>query len=222
MIVYVLHHTETMAERDPVAAAAQKYKPIQSAVPGTTLGPIQINAFVGGEKLYDTPGVHLHHRQAAVVHSDDLPALAPQNRLRGQSFDISTLPTQSSSSPKGESLNGYTFFWGGLVRIDILKALPETCFTFYGPKALEIHAVPTKTATAFYEASSVPHHFQLRYLFKDKLNLLITIYLILICSAERTGCASNTSIREKSDAGVERVTISPVTSNRNQRCKKTG
>ncbi|CAB51217.1 putative protein [Arabidopsis thaliana] len=105
---------KTMAERDPVAAAAQKYKPIQSAVPGTTLGPIQINAFVGGEKLYDTPGVHLHHRQAAVVHSDDLPALAPQNRLRGQSFDvsllyygqISTLPTQSSSSPKGESLNG--------------------------------------------------------------------------------------------------------------------
>lgn len=49
MIVYVLGYTETMAERDPVAAAAQKYKPIQSAVPGTTLGPIQINAFLGGE-----------------------------------------------------------------------------------------------------------------------------------------------------------------------------
>lgn len=49
MVVYVLHYTETMAERDPVAAAAQKYKPIQSAVPGTTLGPIQINAFLGGE-----------------------------------------------------------------------------------------------------------------------------------------------------------------------------
>ncbi|XP_010503345.1 PREDICTED: NO-associated protein 1, chloroplastic/mitochondrial [Camelina sativa] len=143
---------KTMAERDPVAAAAQKYKPIQSAVPGTTLGPIQINAFLGGEKLYDTPGVHLHHRQAAVVHSDDLPALAPQNRLRGQSFDISTLPTQLSSSPKGEeSLNGYTFFWGGLVRIDILKALPETCITFYGPKALDILVVPTKTATDFYQ-----------------------------------------------------------------------
>lgn len=37
-----------MAEKDPVAASAQKYKPIQSAVPGTTLGPIQINAFLGG------------------------------------------------------------------------------------------------------------------------------------------------------------------------------
>ena len=37
-----------MGEKDPVAAAAQKYKPIQSAVPGTTLGPIQIEAFQGG------------------------------------------------------------------------------------------------------------------------------------------------------------------------------
>ena len=40
--------SELMAEKDPVAAAAQKYKPIQSAVPGTTLGPIQINAFLSG------------------------------------------------------------------------------------------------------------------------------------------------------------------------------
>lgn len=37
-----------MAKRDPIAAAAQKYKPMQSAVPGTTLGPIQIEAFQGG------------------------------------------------------------------------------------------------------------------------------------------------------------------------------
>jgi hypothetical protein len=40
--------SETMALRDPAAAAARKYKPIQSAVPGTTLGPIQIDAFLGG------------------------------------------------------------------------------------------------------------------------------------------------------------------------------
>lgn len=37
-----------MAEKDPVAAAAQRYKPVESAVPGTTLGPIQIDAFFGG------------------------------------------------------------------------------------------------------------------------------------------------------------------------------
>ncbi|GJM89961.1 hypothetical protein PR202_ga06193 [Eleusine coracana subsp. coracana] len=76
----------TMAYKDPVAAAAQKYKPIQSAVPGTTLGPIQIDAFLGGGKLYDTPGVHLHHRQAAVIHADDLPSLAPQSRLKGRCY----------------------------------------------------------------------------------------------------------------------------------------
>ena len=33
-----------LSYKDPVAAAARKYKPIQSAVPGTTLGPIQIDA----------------------------------------------------------------------------------------------------------------------------------------------------------------------------------
>ncbi|KAM3317753.1 hypothetical protein ACQJBY_035454 [Aegilops geniculata] len=79
---------KTMAYKDPVAAAAQKYKPIQSAVPGTTLGPIQIEAFLGGGKLYDTPGVHLHHRQAAVIHADDLPSLAPQSRLKGRCFPV--------------------------------------------------------------------------------------------------------------------------------------
>lgn len=42
------------------------------------------------QKLYDTPGVHLHHRQAAVVHSEDLPSLAPQSRLRGQSLPVSS------------------------------------------------------------------------------------------------------------------------------------
>lgn len=41
-----------MGERDPAAAMAQKYKPIQSAVPGTTLGPIQIDAFLGGGVWY--------------------------------------------------------------------------------------------------------------------------------------------------------------------------
>ena len=40
------------------------------------------------QKLFDTPGVHLHHRQAAVVQSEDLPVLAPQSRRRGHSFPV--------------------------------------------------------------------------------------------------------------------------------------
>lgn len=144
---------KTMAYNDPVAAAAQRYKPVQSAVPGTTLGPIQINAFFGGGKLYDTPGVHLHHRQTAVVPSEDLSSLAPKSRLRGLSFPSSQV--LSDNTNKGAStvngLNGFSIFWGGLVRIDVLKALPETCLTFYGPKRMPIHMVPTEKADEFYQ-----------------------------------------------------------------------
>lgn len=141
-----------MSQKDPVAAAARKYKPIQSAVPGTTLGPIQIDAFLGG-KLFDTPGVHLHHRQAAVVHSEDLPVLAPKSRLRGQSFPkfqaISGIMTAGDIRLNG--LTGFSLFWGGLARIDVLKALPQTCLTFYGPNSLKVHVVPTDQAEEFYQ-----------------------------------------------------------------------
>ncbi|XP_065871468.1 NO-associated protein 1, chloroplastic/mitochondrial [Euphorbia lathyris] len=142
-----------MGERDPAAAAARKYRPIQSAVPGTTLGPIQIDAFLGGGKLFDTPGVHLHHRQAAVVHSEDLPVLAPRSRLRGQPFPNAKVASENGLAQKIETngLNGFSLFWGGLVRIDVLKVLPETSLTFYGPKALQIHIVPTDEADAFYQ-----------------------------------------------------------------------
>ncbi|KAL3645192.1 hypothetical protein CASFOL_010372 [Castilleja foliolosa] len=142
-----------LSYKDPVAAAARRYKPIQSAVPGTTLGPIQIEAFLSGGKLYDTPGVHLHHRQAAVVNSDDLPALAPQSRLRGQSFPNPNLNLDSlfAEQIRSNGLNGFSIFWGGLVRIDIIKVLPQTCLTFYGPKALQLHLVPTEKAYEFYQ-----------------------------------------------------------------------
>ncbi|KAI9074228.1 hypothetical protein K1719_043793 [Acacia pycnantha] len=142
-----------MAEKDPIAAAAQKYKPIQSAVPGTTLGPIRINAFIGEGNLYDTPGVHLHHRQTAVVHYEDLSSLAPRSRLRGLSFPNSQVlkDNEAADHSKSNGLNGFSIFWGGLVRIDVLKALPETCLTFYGPKGLQIHVVPTENADDFYQ-----------------------------------------------------------------------
>ncbi|KZV41068.1 nitric oxide synthase [Dorcoceras hygrometricum] len=141
-----------MSYKDPVALAAQRYKPIQSAVPGTTLGPIQIDAFLGGGKLYDTPGVHLHHRQAAVVHSEDLPALAARSRLRGLPIPNPQLSLDKSMADRIRSngLIGFSIFWGGLLRIDIIKVLPETRLTFYGPKALQLHMVPTEEAEEFY------------------------------------------------------------------------
>ncbi|KAF5180086.1 No-associated protein 1 protein [Thalictrum thalictroides] len=139
-----------MSDKDPIAAVARKYKPIQSAVPGTTLGPIQIDAFLGEGKLFDTPGVHLHHRQAAVIHSEDLPSLAPQSRLRGRSFPIVS-SENTMNKTEATDLNGFSIFWGGLVRVDVLKVLPSTRLTFYGPKALQIHMVPTAEADEFYQ-----------------------------------------------------------------------
>ncbi|KAL8088473.1 hypothetical protein AgCh_038300 [Apium graveolens] len=147
-----------LSYKDPVAAMARKYKPIQSAVPGTTVGPIEINAFIGG-KLYDTPGVHLHHRQAAVVQSDDLPALAPRSRLRGQSFTRAQVPTNDLAPEliKLNGMNGFSIFLVGLVRIDVLKVLPETCLTFYGPKAVKNCIVPTCKADKFYKVTLSQH-----------------------------------------------------------------
>ncbi|KAK7832336.1 no-associated protein 1 [Quercus suber] len=81
-------------KKDPVAAAAQKYKPIQSAVPGTTLSPIQINASLGGGN--------------SQVASDN----------------------GTASEIQSNDLNGFGLHF---------HVLPETCLTFYGPKALRIH-----------------------------------------------------------------------------------
>ncbi|KAK9120845.1 hypothetical protein Syun_018462 [Stephania yunnanensis] len=141
---------KTMAQKDPVAAAARKYKPIQSAVPGTTLGPIQIDAFFGGGKLFDTPGVHLHHRQAAVIHSEDLPALAPQSRLQGKSFPVASIENVPNKK-EANKLDGFSLFWGGLVRVDVLKVLPSTRLTFYGPNKIKIHMIPVAEADEFYQ-----------------------------------------------------------------------
>ncbi|GLJ08092.1 hypothetical protein SUGI_0081200 [Cryptomeria japonica] len=150
---------KTMALKDVVAAAARRYKPTQSAVPGTTLGPIPIDAFHTG-KLYDTPGVHLHHRQAAVVHTDDLPLLAPQNRLKGIAISIDSLNKENQhlfSTSKATSglsgvngLNGLSVFWGGLVRIDVVKMPLHTHLTMYGPKRVQIKVVPSSEADKFY------------------------------------------------------------------------
>ncbi|KAJ4776780.1 P-loop containing nucleoside triphosphate hydrolases superfamily protein [Rhynchospora pubera] len=140
---------KTMAKNDPAAEAAQKYKPIQSAVPGTTLGPIQIEAFVGGGKLYDTPGVHLHHRQAAVVHANDLTALAPQSRLKPRYYPVPAINGLTRDANNG--LNGCSLFWGGLVRIDVIEGPKTTRLTFYGPRRLQISTVPSNEADDFYQ-----------------------------------------------------------------------
>ncbi|CAI5504046.1 unnamed protein product [Closterium sp. Naga37s-1] len=184
---------DEMASRDIMAAAARRRRPVASAMPGTTLGPICLKAFSGGGDLYDTPGVHLHHRMAAMLHPWDLHHLGPKRRLR--SFVVTGPLEQHTGAGKGREkteekaekaergekgekgeqkesveeaggearaeegtsgeqngLQGTSLFWGGLVRIDVVKAPAGTALTFFGPVAIRVSTVPTPAANAFYEA----------------------------------------------------------------------
>ncbi|KAG6554501.1 hypothetical protein Mapa_003879 [Marchantia paleacea] len=189
---------QDMSRRDPVAAAALRHKPIQSAMPGTTLGAIEFEAFSGGGKLFDTPGVHLHHRMAAVVDPKDVALLAPRRRLRGyvigpkgpeeealemepeedshlfdEGFVDNFLKDKMGSNKCAEdslpldmdeewdelddgmwtegNLSGTSLFWGGVVRIDIVKAPANLKLTFFGPSAIRILRCPTEEADVYYE-----------------------------------------------------------------------
>eukprot|EP00850_Spirogloea_muscicola_P002426 SM000009S23555 [mRNA] locus=s9:741559:745038:+ [translate_table: standard] len=152
--------------RDVYVLPALRHRPIQSAMPGTTLGPIRIQAFPnGGGDLVDTPGVHLHHRMAAKVNPVDLPALGPRHRLRGfvPTLASSVHPPDTSdgdglhggAAVEGEAgsmsadcnalcLEGCTLLWGGLVPTSIK-------FTFFGPTAVRVHSLLTADADAFYK-----------------------------------------------------------------------
>lgn len=66
---------------DPAAAGAAKRLPVESAMPGTTLDLIPMQTFSAGGTLYDTPGVHLHHRIIHLLDADDVKALQPRKRL---------------------------------------------------------------------------------------------------------------------------------------------
>ncbi|BBM98022.1 nitric-oxide synthase, plant [Marchantia polymorpha subsp. ruderalis] len=189
---------QDMSKRDPVAAAALRHKPIQSAMPGTTLGAIEFEAFSGGGKLFDTPGVHLHHRMAAVVDPKDVALLAPRRRLRGyvigpkgpeeealemepeedshlfdEGFVDNFLKDKMGANKWAEdslpldndeewdelddgmwtegNLSGTSLFWGGVVRIDIVKAPANLKLTFFGPSAIRILRCPTEEADVYYE-----------------------------------------------------------------------
>ncbi|GLC36226.1 hypothetical protein PLESTB_001366400 [Pleodorina starrii] len=70
-----------MARTDPAAIGTGKYLPVESAMPGTTLGLIPLRAFSGGGILFDTPGVHLHHRVPHMLTPSELKLLHPRRRL---------------------------------------------------------------------------------------------------------------------------------------------
>ena len=103
-----------------------KRLPISSATPGTTLRLIGIDCFGGGSMLFDTPGLHLPHRLSAQLLPSELRAILPRGRI-------------APYTPKVERpLPGTSFFWGGLVRVDVLQAPLCARLSFVSAYALRV------------------------------------------------------------------------------------
>eukprot|EP00908_Phaeocystis_cordata_P016681 Transcript_27974.p1 GENE.Transcript_27974~~Transcript_27974.p1 ORF type:complete len:505 (+),score=203.91 Transcript_27974:492-2006(+) len=108
--------------------------PISSATPGTTLRTIPIDAFSGGSKLYDTPGVHLQHRLTAQLLPKELQAISPRGKMKPY------------TPPLGDDgMQGRSFFWGGVARLDVVSCPPAMRLTFCG-FGLRVHSCATAEA----------------------------------------------------------------------------
>mmetsp|Transcript_46672 Transcript_46672/g.77203 ORF Transcript_46672/g.77203 Transcript_46672/m.77203 type:complete len:490 (+) Transcript_46672:161-1630(+) len=112
--------------------------PISSGTPGTTLSPIAIDAFSGGSKLYDTPGVHLQHRISTHLLPDELKVVLPRGRMRPY-------------TPPSPSVVPTTFFWGGLARFDVVTA-PKALRLSFCAFNLRVHSRSTVLADNEYAA----------------------------------------------------------------------
>jgi len=106
--------------------ARAKRLPISSATPGTTLKLIGIDCFGGGSMLFDTPGLHLAHRLSASLLPEELQAILPRGRIRPY-------------TPPTPLVGGKTsFLWGGLARLDVVRAPLAARLTFITPYALRV------------------------------------------------------------------------------------
>ena len=165
------------------AIAASRRSPTISPMPGTTLGTIPLRVFEGNKGvLYDTAGLHLHHRLNNMLTPEDLKALHPKKRLSPYlsvlSEDAAGLGTRArtnASAPAAFVENGEhvdsiewggrtrlqgtrpkRYKWGALLHIDVLSGPPGTQLTFYGPPPLRV-VVDNLDADDLEEPDSTTH-----------------------------------------------------------------
>jgi nitric-oxide synthase len=123
--------------------ARGKRLPISSSTPGTTLRLIGIDCFDGGSMLFDTPGVHLAHRLSASLLPAELKAILPRGKIKPY-------------TPASAAVAGSTFFWGGLVRLDVVEAPLCARLSFVSANSLRVHQVSdTPQAVEAYYAAEV-------------------------------------------------------------------
>lgn len=133
--------THRSRQFDPLAPHQVKHLPTESAMPGTTLRVIPLDVFSSGGTLYDTPGLHLHHRIPHMLTPEENKQLHPRKRVKR--YAVGPLHT------------GQSLAWGGLVRLDVVESTsdgdPEDggmYMTFCGPPCLRVVSSGTdSTAT---------------------------------------------------------------------------
>ena len=103
-----------------------KRLPISSATPGTTLRLIGVDCFGGGSRLFDTPGLHVPHRLSAQLLPEELRKILPRGRIKPY------------TPPLDGPLEGKSFFWGGLVRVDVLEAPLAARLSFVSAYTLSV------------------------------------------------------------------------------------
>lgn len=156
---------------DPLAPGRSKHLPVESAMPGTTLRTIPLEVFSSGGTLFDTPGLHLHHRVPHILTPEENKELHPRKKLRGyvapppsELAMASQTTVNLESSPQTHNDEGEvpeeaqepalaSYIWGGLARVDVLECPPETQLIFYGPTALKVQGVPGGAAAEVGEAA---------------------------------------------------------------------
>ena len=125
---------------DPLAIGKSKRLPMESSMPGTTLSSIPLEVFQSGEKLYDTPGLHIHHRMPHILTPDENKGLHPRKRLAGR-----VVGPPAFQRDQGASETHICYTWGGVVRIHVVDCPEGTSLTFFGPDALELSSRPFST-----------------------------------------------------------------------------
>eukprot|EP01025_Chloroclados_australasicus_P049716 TRINITY_DN567_c2_g1_i1.p1 TRINITY_DN567_c2_g1~~TRINITY_DN567_c2_g1_i1.p1 ORF type:complete len:487 (-),score=53.01 TRINITY_DN567_c2_g1_i1:340-1800(-) len=130
---------------DPAAAQSSRHLPVESAMPGTTLGMIPLQAFASGGILYDTPGVHLSHRLIHYLLPEDLKELQLRKKV----------VQYVAPSPIEAEEKAVTYLWGAVVRVDVEKCTEDVQFVFQGPNVMKVFTVPLMSQDETIQAEDV-------------------------------------------------------------------
>lgn len=129
----------TSRQYDPLAISKSKRLPVESSMPGTTLSSIPLDVFASGGTLFDTPGLHLHHRLPHILTPEENKEIHPKKKLQGY------VPMLPEEFMKNDNFHA-CYSWGGIMRVHVLDCPIGTTLTFFGPPCLRVEAFEFETS----------------------------------------------------------------------------